>query len=175
MRPKTVIIHKLIIDLTIYYTPAPPNVEWEYTGFTLMSVPPFGPIHFITGIYPYGMYGVSILTSIHFHVPSLIFGCLVAKNGVSGTFWKKLLAQLIFFLTNSHLCSTRLQNRNLYWIFLDEVGNDQNGGILSPFMGTACFVWRNWQGDIFAKTVLCSIPCVTYIAIYNSVSVAHVS
>ena len=39
---------------------------------------------------------------------------------------------------NSHLCSTRLQNRNLYRIFLDEVGSDQSGGILSPFMGTAC-------------------------------------
>ena len=24
-------------------------------------------------------------------------------------------------------------------IFLDEVGSDQSGGILSPFMGTACF------------------------------------
>ena len=46
-----------------------------------------------------------------------------------------------FFLTNSHLCSTRLQNRNLYWIFLDDVGSDQSGGILSPFMGTACFLW----------------------------------
>ena len=34
--------------------------------------------------------------------------------------------------------STWLQNRNLYWIFLDEVGSDQSGGILSPFMGTAC-------------------------------------
>ena len=43
------------------------------------------------------------------------------------------------FLKNSHLCSTRLQNKNLYWIFLDEVGGDQSGGILSPFMGTACW------------------------------------
>ena len=32
-------------------------------------------------------------------------------------------------------------NRNLYWIFLDEVGSDQSGGILSPFMGTACSHW----------------------------------
>ena len=48
-----------------------------------------GSIHFIPGIYPYG---VSPLTPIHFRVPSLIYGPLVAKylveNGVSGTFWK---------------------------------------------------------------------------------------
>ena len=48
-----------------------------------------GSIHFITGIYPYG---VILLTPIHFRVPSLIFGPLVAKylaeNGVSGTFLK---------------------------------------------------------------------------------------
>ena len=46
-----------------------------------------GSIHFIYGIYPYG---VSLFTPIHFRVPSLIFGPLVAKylaeNGVSGTF-----------------------------------------------------------------------------------------
>ena len=47
-------------------------------------------------------------------------------------FWNKV------FLKNSHLCSTRLQNRNLYWIFLDEVGSDQSGGILSLFMSIAC-------------------------------------
>ena len=50
---------------------------------------PFGSIHFIPGIYPYG---VSLLTPNNFCVPSLIFGPLVAKyladNGVSGTFWK---------------------------------------------------------------------------------------
>ena len=44
-------------------------------------------IHFIPGIYPYV---VSLLTLIHFRVPSLIFGPLVAKylaeNRVSGTF-----------------------------------------------------------------------------------------
>ena len=48
-----------------------------------------GLIYFIPGIYPYG---VSLLAPIHFLVPSLIFGPLVAKylteNGVSGTSWK---------------------------------------------------------------------------------------
>ena len=58
---------------------------------------------------------VILLNPIHFRVPSLIF------------------------LKNSHLCSTLLQNRNLYWIFLAEVGSDQSGGILSPFMGPACW------------------------------------
>ena len=104
--------------------------------------------------------GVSLLTPIHFRVPSLIFDPLVAKylaeNGVSGTLKKKLFAQfisylaftlmgwvswplyilvfLVSFLKNSHLCSTWLQNRNLYWIFLDEVGCDQSGGVLSPLI-----------------------------------------
>ena len=49
----------------------------------------FGSIHFIPGIYPYW---VSLLTPIHFHDPSIIFGPLVAKylaeNGVYGNFWK---------------------------------------------------------------------------------------
>ena len=93
-----------------------------------------GSIHFIPGINPYG---VSLLIPIHFCVPSLIFDPLVAEylaeNVVSGTFWSKLLAQCMFFLKNSHLCSTRLQNINLYWIFLDEMGNDQSGGMSSPF------------------------------------------
>ena len=45
---------------------------------------------------------MSLLTPIHFHVPSIIFGPLVAKylaeSGVSGTFWKKLLAQFLSYL-----------------------------------------------------------------------------
>ena len=105
-----------------------------------------GSIHFIPGIYPYGM---SLLTPIHFRVPSLIFCPLVAKylvknrfpelfgktiGSIPKFFWNKV------FMKNSHLCSTRLQNRNLYWTFLDEVGSDQSGGILSPFMGTACWI-----------------------------------
>ena len=50
-------------------------------------------------------------------------------------FLKKLLAQFIFFLKNSHLCSTQLQNRNLYWIFLDEMGSDQRGeGVYCPHL-----------------------------------------
>ena len=98
--------------------------------------------------------------SIHF-----IFGPMVAKylaeNGVSRTFWKKLwpnsfhtwnlpirgesLDPYIFSCSWPHFRSSggqifgRLQNINLYWIFLGEVGSDQSGGILSPFMGTACW------------------------------------
>ena len=73
-------------------------------------------------------------------------------------FLKKLLAQFISYLAfiltgwvslkNSYLCTTRLQNRNLCWIFLDEVGSAQSGGILSSFMGTACFKWRMQRGLI---------------------------
>ena len=87
-----------------YYTPAPPKVEWgvywihpdvcpsvrpSVEWFPELFEKTIGSIHFIPGIYPYG---VSPLTPIHFRVPSLIFGPLVAKylveNGVSGTFWK---------------------------------------------------------------------------------------
>ena len=66
-----------------------PNILSKMAFLELFEKP-IGSIHFIHGIYPYG---ASPLTPIHFHVPSLIFGPLVAKylaeNGVSGTFWKK--------------------------------------------------------------------------------------
>ena len=52
-----------------HYTPAPPKVEWGYTGFTPMSVRP------------------SVRPSFR---PSV--------DKVSGTFWKKLLAQFISYL-----------------------------------------------------------------------------
>ena len=70
-------------------------------GFPELFEKTIDPIHFIAGIYPYGM---SLLTTIHFRVPSLIFGPLVAKylaeNGVSGIF-EKLLAQFISCLAFS--------------------------------------------------------------------------
>ena len=62
-------------------------------------------------------------------------------------FWNKVS------LKNSHLCSTQLQNRNLYWIFLDEVGSDQSGDILSPFMGTACLSY-SFPGMVTTKFTL---------------------
>ena len=65
-----------------------PNI-WPKMGFLELFEKTIGSIHFIPGIYHYG---VSPLTPIHFRVPSLIFIPLVAKylakNGVSGTFWK---------------------------------------------------------------------------------------
>ena len=61
-----------------------PNI-WPKMGFPELFGKTIGSIHFIPGIYPYGL---SLLTRIHFRVPSLIFGPLVAKylaeNGVSG-------------------------------------------------------------------------------------------
>ena len=75
-----------------------PNI-WPKMGFPELFEKTIGSIHFIRGIYPYV---VSLLTPIHFRVPSLIFGPLVAKylaeNGVSGTFFKKLLAQFISYV-----------------------------------------------------------------------------
>ena len=57
---------------------------------------------------------------------------LVDTGDICCHYWQHILG----FLKNSNLCSTPLQNRNLYWIFLDEVDSDQSRGIVSPFMGT---------------------------------------
>ena len=61
-------------------------------GFRELFEKTIGSIHFIPGIYPYG---VSLLTPIHFRVLSLISGPLVAEylaeNGVSGTFLPEAL------------------------------------------------------------------------------------
>ena len=65
-----------------------PNI-WPQMGFPELFEKTIGSIHFMPGVYPYG---VSFFTPIRFRVPSLIFGPLVTKylaeNGVSGTFWK---------------------------------------------------------------------------------------
>ena len=73
-------------------------------------------------------------------IPYLVVPLISARVPLVSTRVSAHCQAILFnvFLKNSHLCSTRLQNRNLYWIFLDEVGSDQNGGILSPFMGPAC-------------------------------------
>ena len=71
-----------------------PNI-WPKMGFPELSEKTIGPIHFIPGIYPYGVF---ILTPLHFCVPSLFFGTLVAKylaeNGVCRTFWKNTIAPM---------------------------------------------------------------------------------
>ena len=68
-------------------------------GFPELFEKTIGPIHFIPGIYPYGM---SLLTPIQFGVPSLIFGLLVAKHlaekGVSGFKKKKTIGSIISYL-----------------------------------------------------------------------------
>ena len=171
-----------------------------------------GSIHFIPGIYPYG---VSLMTPIHFRVLSLIlflwgesldhYTCTLSRSlphfrpsggPIFGGKWvfrnflkkkpywlnsfhtwhlslwgesldyytfsfslphfrpsggqifgikmgflehfEKSIGSIHFFLKIATLCSIRLQNRNLYWIFLDEVGSDQSGGKLSPIIVTAC-------------------------------------
>ena len=94
-----------------------PNI-WPKMGFQDFFEKTIGPIHFIPGIYPYG---VSLFTPINFRVPSLILAL----------WWPNIWLKMGF--------PEFKKNINLYWIFLDEVGIDQSGGILSPFMGTACF------------------------------------
>ena len=49
-----------------------PNI-WPKIGFPELLKKGIGSIHFIPGIY---RYGVSLLMAIHFHVPSLIFDTL---------------------------------------------------------------------------------------------------
>ena len=151
-----------IIDLRIicyYYTPAPPNVEWGYIGFPPMSVRPSvrlsvrPSVHEVSGTFwkklltqfisylAFNAYGVSLLTPFIFvflaSFLALWWPNIWPKIGLPELF-EKNIGSINFFLKNSYLCSTRLQNINLYWIFLDEVGSDHCGGILSPFMGTAC-------------------------------------
>ena len=75
-----------------------PNI-WLKMRFPELFEKYIGSISFIPDIYPYGM---SFLTSMHFRVPSLIFGPLVAKYlaeiGLPELF-AKLLAQFIPYLT----------------------------------------------------------------------------
>ena len=74
-----------------------PNI-WPKIGFPELFEKIIGSIHFIPGIYPYG---VSLLTLIHFRVPSLILSPLVAKISRKWgfqNFLKKLLAQFISYL-----------------------------------------------------------------------------
>ena len=68
------------------------------SGLPQLFAETVGSIHFIPGIYTYG---VSLWTPIDFRPQ-----------------W--------------------LKNKTICWVFLDGVGTDQSGGILSPFMGTAC-------------------------------------
>ena len=74
-----------------------PNI-WPKMGVPELFEKTIGPIHFIPGMYPYG---VNLLTPIHFYVPSVIFGPLVAKylaeNGFP-EFFEKILAQFISYL-----------------------------------------------------------------------------
>ena len=69
--------------LASFSAPWWPNI-WSKIGFPELFEKTISSIHYIPGIYPYG---VSLLTPIHFCVPSPTFGPLVAKylaeNGVS--------------------------------------------------------------------------------------------
>ena len=80
--------------LSVHLSVRPSVCRQGFRNFLKKSI---GSIHFIPGIYPYG---VSLLTPIYFRVPSFIFGPLVAKylakNGVSGTFWKNYWLNSVF-------------------------------------------------------------------------------
>ena len=113
-------------------------------GFPELKKKTIGSIHYIPGIYPYGVSSRPLFIFVFLTSSWSSEAKYLAENGVSGTFWKKLLVPFKVFLKNSHMCSTRLQNRNLYWIFLDEVGSDQSRGILSPIYGRGLLCQEPW-------------------------------
>ena len=90
----------IFVFLVSFSAPWWPNI-WPKMGFLERFEKTIGLIHVIPGIYPYG---VSLLTPIHFRVPNLIFGPLVAKylaeNGVSGI--KKKNICLIHYIPGSY-------------------------------------------------------------------------
>ena len=124
------------------------------SGFPQLFAKTVGSIHFIPGIYTYG---VSLWTPIDFRVRALIFGPLVAKNwpkiGVSATFrencrldsfhpwdlylWGKSLDPYRFSCSCPHFWPSGGQKLTENRGFRNF--SHQSGGILSPFMGTACF------------------------------------
>ena len=135
-----------------------PNI-WLKMGFPELFEKTIGSIHFIPGIYPYG---VSLLTPIHFHVPSLIFGPLVAKclaeNGVSGTFWKKVLTQ---FISNLAFTLMGWVSWPLYiFVFLVLICNVVN--LQASF---SALWWPNiWLKMGFPDFLKLLVPFITYLA-----------
>ena len=119
-----------------------PNI-WPKMGFLeLFEKKTIGSNHFIPGIYPYG---VSLLTPIHFRVPSFIFGPLVAKylagNGVSGTFWKKIIFFLEEFPPVQHMTAKWKSHSCPCWF-----NSKQLGRVLHPhwqlLLSYVCLAYR---------------------------------
>ena len=85
------------------------SLRLKTTRFPELFEKTIGSIHFIPVIYHYG---VSLLTPIHFRVPSLIFGPLVAKylaeNGVSRTFWTNYWPNSLHSWCWGHLISANI-------------------------------------------------------------------
>ena len=107
---------------------------------------------FHTWHYPYV---VSLLTPIHFRVPRLIFGPLVAKylagNGVSGTFWKN------YWLNSFHTWHLPLWGE-FYWPLYIFV-------FLASFLA---FWWPNvwlkmWFPELFEKLLAQFISYLAFI------------
>ena len=138
---------------------------WPKMGFPELFEKTIGSIHFLPGIYPYG---VSFLTLNIFVLlasfsalwwpniwPKMVFPELFEKTIGSIHFLPGIYPYGASLLTPIHFCAQFISI--LYWIFLDGVGSDQSGGILSPFMGTACcysfllliistiFVYLKWR------------------------------
>ena len=98
----------IFVFLASFSAPWWPNI-WLKVGFPELFEKAIGSIHFIPGIYPYG---VSLLTPIHFHAPSLIFGPMVTKylveNRVSWTLKKKLLVSWRIPTCVAHDCKIQI-------------------------------------------------------------------
>ena len=147
-----------------------PKIDLK-SGFPQLFAETVGSIHFIPGIYTYG---VSLWTPIDFRVRALIFGPLVAKidrkSGFPQLFAKTVGS--IHFIPGIYTYGVSLwtpidfrpqwlKNRTICWVFLDGVGTDQSGGILSPFMGTAC-----WLCYLLCICLLIRIILPYYILLY---------
>ena len=149
-----------------------PNI-WLKMGFPELFEKTIGSIHFIPGIYSYG---VSLLTPMYFRVPSLIFSPLVAKylaeNGVSGTFWKNYwlisfhvwhLPYGVNFLTPIHFPVPSLIFGPLMAKYLAKNGVSRTfwKKPLAQFISYLAFIlmgWVSWPLHIFVFLASFSAP-----------------
>ena len=123
-------------------------IIWPKMGFLELLEKTIGSIHFIPGIYPYG---VSVLTPIHFRVPSLIVGPLVAKylaeNGVSRT--EKKTIGSIHFIPGIYPYGVSLLNPIHICVLASFLALASGGQILGRKWGFRNFLKNYYIGFIY--------------------------
>ena len=149
-----------------------PNI-WPKMGSPELFEKTIGSIHFIPGIYPYGM---SCLTPIHFCVPSLIFSPLVAKylaeNGVSRTFWNFFWLNSVFswriptFVAHGCKIEIFIGYFWMRWVVI-------RAGVIIPIYGHSLFVFL-FSCNQAALTALLSVcPSVLHTLLTMFLSPYH--